>query len=289
MAIKITLTTYKDIPMATFWDRVQVLLVYCGGITLLFCLFFLGLPVTNGNTVGMVFWSIGAIVVTGFYVFAVLKFCGKMIDKAIKRYKEEQEKLYGDSRQDDQGDNVAKPSNHVMKSKDDILMLSQLAAYYVSEQDEKWHQRYIAELRALRLAAEDAQAMFDFDCAVIKKYNKNYLLDPDFTHMWFFGLKQPFFLNYPKTKEDILKEHFLTVSELCKIIDEAEWHYWNSHEREMPNEVWKEIYEWHLQGDGGKFAVDYFKMISGETQIPFESMAAISNSQGAHLNKYKWG
>ena len=130
--------------------------------------------------------------------------------------------------------------------------------------------------------------MFDFECEVIRKFHKQYLLHPRFTGMWFFGLQQPFFQQYPKTKEDILKERYLTVSELCKIIDEAEWHFWNSHEKELPDDVWGEICEWRLQGPGAEFAIRYFKMIEKETGIPEESIAKLSSEQGNHLNLYKW-
>ncbi|MGN1344620.1 MAG: hypothetical protein ACI4U3_08565 [Traorella sp.] len=129
--------------------------------------------------------------------------------------------------------------------------------------------------------------MFDFECEVITKFNKPYLLDKKFTKMWFFNLKQPFFQKYPKTKEDILKEKYLTVSELCKIIDEAEWHFWNSHEKELSDVVWNEICEWRLKGEGAKFAIQYFEMIEKEYDIPEESIAKLSSKQGRHLNQYK--
>lgn len=171
---------------------------------------------------------------------------------------------------------------------DDKLMLSQFAACYVGGGDDSYRKKYISNLTQLKLSKQDAQAMFAFDCAVIKKYNKSYLLNPDFTRMWFFGLKQPFFLAYPKEKADILKERFLTMSELCKIIDEAEWHFWNSHEREMSDEVWREIYEWRINVAGAEFAMQYFEMIADATKIPMDSIGAICRSQGAHLSKYKW-
>ncbi len=182
---------------------------------------------------------------------------------------------------------VSKTTNQTSE-KTDILMMSQLAALYISENDEKYHQRYINELVAADVPKKDAQAMFDFDCSVIRRYEKKYLLHPNFTLQWFFGLQQPFFKEYPKTKEDILKERSLTMSELCKIVDEAEWHFWNSHEREMPDGVWSEIYEWRLNGGGMEFATKYFDMICEVTKMPTESISKICGIQGTHLSKYKW-
>ena len=106
--------------------------------------------------------------------------------------------------------------------------------------------------------------------------------------MWFFGLDKPFFREYPKTKDDIFKECFLTISEICKIIDEAEWHFWNSHEREMPDTVWEEIFEWHLNGAGGVFAIQYFHMIEKKIGISEKSLSKLAAEQGTHLSKYKW-
>lgn len=168
------------------------------------------------------------------------------------------------------------------------LMTSQLPALYLQENNTAYRDNYVRRLESIGFKKKDAEKMFDFECEVIRKHGKQYLLQPQFTKMWFFGLKQPFFQQYPKTKEDILKERYLTVSELCKMIDEAEWHFWNSHERTLSDDVWKEICEWRLKGPGAEFAIRYFEMIGKETGIPEESIAKLSSEQGKHLNQYKW-
>lgn len=168
------------------------------------------------------------------------------------------------------------------------MMTSQLPALYLQENQTVYRNNYVSRLESIGFEKRDAEKMFDFECEVIRKFNKQYLLHPQFTGMWFFSLKQPFFQQYPKTKADILKERYLTVSELCKIIDEAEWHYWNSHEKELPDGVWGEICEWRLKGPGADFAIRYFEMIEKETGIPEESIAKLSSEQGKHLNLYRW-
>ncbi|MBQ3376170.1 MAG: hypothetical protein IJG49_07145 [Erysipelotrichaceae bacterium] len=168
------------------------------------------------------------------------------------------------------------------------LMLSQYAAFYAYQGSEAHRKRYIVKLLRLGFNENEAEKLLNFETDILKRFNKNYLLHPNFTQMWFFGLSQPFFLKYPKEKGDILKEHFLTLSELCKIVDEAEWHFWNSHEREMPDEVWSEIYTWRLNGPGGEFAVKYFTMVAEVTGIPTEKIAAYSSNEGKHLSDYKW-
>ncbi|MCI7808799.1 hypothetical protein MR626_05865 [bacterium] len=170
----------------------------------------------------------------------------------------------------------------------DQWMTSQLPALYLQKNKTVYRNQYIGRLESIGFQREDAKKIFDFECEVIRKFPKPYLLQPQFTKMWFFGLKQPFFRQYPKTKEDILKERYLTVSELCKIIDEAEWHFWNSHERELPDGVWQEICEWRLKGPGAEFAIRYFGMIEKATGIPEGSLAELSSEQGRHLSQYKW-
>lgn len=168
------------------------------------------------------------------------------------------------------------------------LMTSQLPALYLQENNTVFRDNYVMRLESIGFRKKDAKKMFDFESEVIRKYSKEYLLNPQFTKLWFFGLKQPFFQQYPKTKEDILKERYLTVSELCKMIDEAEWHFWNSHERELSDGVWNEICEWRLKGPGAEFAIRYFEMIEKETGIPGDSIAKLSSEQGKHLSQYKW-
>ncbi|MBO4938541.1 MAG: hypothetical protein J6C98_06035 [Oscillospiraceae bacterium] len=167
-------------------------------------------------------------------------------------------------------------------------MTSQYPALYLHNQDDSYRSRYINKLCALGIRNEDAQKLFQFECDIIRKYGKQYLLDSAFTKSWFFGCRQPFFQSYPKEKEDILKEKSLTVSELCKIIDEAEWHFWNSHEKKLSDAVWAEICAWRLKGPGMEFAISYFEMIAETTGVPMDSLASLSNEQGSHLSRYKW-
>ena len=131
--------------------------------------------------------------------------------------------------------------------------------------------------------------MFDFECNVIRRHGKEFLLQPQFARSWLFDLKEPVFTQFPKTKAELLQETFFTVSELCKLIDEAEWHFWNSHEKAMSDAVWTEIIEWRLRGPGGRFAGEYFSMIESTTGIPGESIGRLCALQGSYLSAVKWG
>ena len=169
------------------------------------------------------------------------------------------------------------------------LMISQYAAFYVYQNSESHKNQYINKLISLGYNNKEAESLLNFECGILRKFNKQYLLQEDFTQNWLFGLDKPFFEHYPKEKEDILKEHFLTLSELCKIVDEAEWHYWNSHERQMTDEVWAEICAYRLNGQGAEFAIEYFEMTAMKTGIPEEKIGRFTSNEGNHLNVYKWG
>ena len=172
--------------------------------------------------------------------------------------------------------------------KNEHLMISQYAAFYVYQNSESHKKQYIDKLLSLGYDNKEAESLLNFECDILRRFNKQYLLQPNFTKSWFFGLSQPFFVDYPKEKEDILKEHFLTLSELCKIIDEAEWHFWNSHERNLSDEVWAEIYTYRLKGQGAQFAIKYFEMAAAEAGISVEKIGRYSSNEGRHLSLYKW-
>lgn len=228
--------------------------------------------------IGMVFWIVGV-------------FIG-IFSKEGKRYK--MAKKYIDCNKTDtlhasnlRTNNYSK-ENKTAKTQYDNLMTSQFPALYLSKQDNTYKRIYFKKLRQIGFNNTEAEKMFDFECDTIKRFNKQYLQNPKFTQMWFFGLKQPFFLQYPKTKADILKEAFFTISEICKMIDEAEWHFWNSHEKNLSDEVFREINEWRIKGAGMEFAIKYFEMIEEKTGIASEKISNLVSLQGEHLSKFKW-
>lgn len=171
----------------------------------------------------------------------------------------------------------------------ETLMTSQFAAFYVCYGDLAFRDFYIAKLTRIGFSREDAIKMFLFECDILRRYNKPWLSEPRYTQSWCFSLERPVFTAYPKTKQDILKENYLTMSELCKLIDEAEWHFWNSHEKNLPDGVWEEICAWRIKGAGAEFAISYFEKLEQTLGIPSGNISALSNLQGAHLNRYKWG
>lgn len=170
----------------------------------------------------------------------------------------------------------------------EVCMTSQLPALYEKSKSRTYFDEYMRRLMGIGFRGNDAEKMFRFEYEIIQKFGKPQLLHPLYTLTWVMKLQRPLFQGYPKAKEEILRERFLTMSEICKIIDEAEWHYWNSHERDLSDAVWEEIYAWRLRGAGGEFACSYFEMIQRETGIPQINISMLSSMQGMHLRQYKW-
>lgn len=197
-------------------------------------------------------------------------------------------KLFGKKESEKKVQSASAASNIQPPIPTEKLMTSQFPALYLKDNNQAYRDIYIRQLKKIGFNQKNAEKMFEFECDIIRRHGKQYLQHPQFTELWFFGLRQPFFLQYPKTKEDILKEKYLTMSEICKIVDEAEWHFWNSHEKNLSDEVWAEIYAWHLKGPGAEFATTYFEMIEKETGIPSENISALCGLQGEHLSRYKW-
>lgn len=170
----------------------------------------------------------------------------------------------------------------------EMLMTSQFPALYMKEELPTYRELYRSKLLSIGFSPNDAEKLFLFEAEIIRRHKKQYLEDVHFTASWYFSMLQPFFTDYPKEKADFLKEKYFTISELCKLLDEAEWHYWNSRSENLPDGVWDEICAWRLDGPGLEFAVAYIKMVVQQTGIPQESIEKLCKLQDKHLDKYKW-
>lgn len=177
------------------------------------------------------------------------------------------------------------------------MMTSQLAA--LADQYEEAANMYRLRLGAIMVAQllsdleqqvkgeftavdEAIEKLFSFEKQVCRNWPSPYLLREDFTNMNLYpfrDLKEPDF---------IMEHQCLTISELSKIIDEAEWCYYNLHERGMPEEDWYKICQWRLKGPGGDFGIRYCEKISQQLDIPLKMLSAYVNHEGKHLDKYKW-
>lgn len=168
------------------------------------------------------------------------------------------------------------------------LMISQYPALYLYDNLQTAKTECIGILKTLGFTDIQANQLFEFEHNILKRYKRVQLTDPNFAEMWVFDLKQPLFFNcYPSTAEELIEEKFFTISELCKILDEAEWHFMNNHE-EVSDDVFADIFRWRLRGNGIRFAVEYYTMISNELGLPMELIQKVHNREGLVLDQLKW-
>jgi hypothetical protein len=172
------------------------------------------------------------------------------------------------------------------------FLLSQYAALYTQNSGSSLmncvKNQYLKELDRIGIPKEKAEKLFAFEYDVCQRHGKPALLDNSFIRKWFMGLKHPYFVHYPSTEQEIIKERFFTIGEMCKLIDEAEWLYWNCHEMDLGSEVFGEISKWRRCGKGAEAAYHYFESIREEIGVSMEDLKRYVNREGSQLNRYKW-
>ena len=118
------------------------------------------------------------------------------------------------------------------------VMTSQLAAIWLETRDDRFRDEYLRRIRMCGLGAQAAQAMFDYEAQILRKYPRPEMTDPDFVRKPLFTLSRPVLSHHAAYYE---KNFEYTLSHIIKMNDEAEWHFWNSHELDLSDEVWGEI------------------------------------------------
>ena len=81
----------------------------------------------------------------------------------------------------------AKPDPVKKKEPNRNLMLSQYAAFYVKNGDPAFRDTYLQKVKDLGIPENEADALFQFECDVCRKFPKEALLDPAYTRRWMFG------------------------------------------------------------------------------------------------------
>ena len=167
------------------------------------------------------------------------------------------------------------------------LLLSQLPALYLSTGAEAYRTAYFQELGKLNVAKDDAQRLFKFECGVIQTHPKPAMLGQTYTQSWLYDPRNPQPLFSGKSDEDLLKDRFFAISEICKLMDEAEWHSANT--KTGTAEVRQEFARWRMRGKGGSFVLDqYVPMVMAAAKVPESAVMAVVNREGALLSAQKW-
>ena len=74
---------------------------------------------------------------------------------------------------------------------------------------------------------------------------------------------------------------------MIKLSDEAEWHFWNSHEKDLPDDVWEEIYE--LSNKNRKLSLPFFIYMTKQLGWTGDEVNRYSFNEQGMLDYYRWG
>ena len=121
------------------------------------------------------------------------------------------------------------------------LLTSQLVACHIQKKDNTYKAEYYRRLHICGLQRDDIiQAIFDYEAGIIRAQGRiEMLANKDYIYAWFFSLSEPAF---DKPISEYVGKNYFSPSEAIKLFDEADWHFANSHEKQLSDAVWNEIF-----------------------------------------------
>lgn len=164
------------------------------------------------------------------------------------------------------------------------LMTGQLVARFKQTHDQSYHDEYRRRLQFVGFEENEAESLFMFELMILKNDSIEPLASDDYLRSFIFDLQH---VAVPHEKEYYVLHQTFLVSQIVKIWDEAEWHYWNSHERDLPDDVWEEIYTISRYG-GGELFIKYLKMVAEKSHVPMSKVQKYSMAEQDMIFKYKW-
>lgn len=164
------------------------------------------------------------------------------------------------------------------------IMTSQLVAFWIDTNNENYKKEYLRRMKICQVSDEIAEKTFDFENSILKRIPRPEMLNPNFIAMGLFSLTS---LALPE-KVTYYETHFdYPFSYVVKLSDEAEWHFWNSHERTMPDEVWEEIYM--LADKNRKLFIPYAMNMVENLGWSIKQVNNFSYHEQGMLDYYRWG
>lgn len=180
--------------------------------------------------------------------------------------------------------NDRKTQTHSDTNEFDAFMCAQLIVFYKMERDKKYMDEYIRRLVHIGFTKGEAFNLFTNESMNMKHDSIALLQNPDYITAFYFDLQHKL-LAFDNAY--YIEHRMFTVSEITKIWDEAEWHYHNSHETDMPEDVWHEIYMLTRYGSGELF-VKTLTGIAKSANISEEKIQNYARHEQDMLFKYKW-
>ena len=164
-------------------------------------------------------------------------------------------------------------------------MSGQLVARYKKTHDEQYQDEYLRRLQSIGFDEQEANLMFVYELMTLKHFAIDELCRDDYLQSDVFNLKETV-LGHDDSYY-VQHQSFL-CSQIVKMWDEAEWHFFNSRSRtDIPDEVWSEIHRLSRYG-GGKLFLDYLKSMAEHSSVPFDKVQRYSVAEQQMLFAYKW-
>ena len=163
------------------------------------------------------------------------------------------------------------------------MLTSQLVAFWLDTDRTEYRDEYLRRMKICGLDDAAAKNMLEYEADILKAHPRPEMLDEQFIKKPLFSLTSPVLEHEVEYYETNFEYPF---SYIVKLSDEAEWHYWNSHERELPEAVWAEIF---AMSDRKRklfipFATD---LLNRGWTVPNVNKFSF-NEQGM-LDLYRWG
>lgn len=119
------------------------------------------------------------------------------------------------------------------------ILTSQLLYLWMETKKPRYRREYERRLKICGLDSQTIRKTMEFEKAIFQKFPRPEMLDPKFIARPLLTLGKPFLPN----PIDHYKTNFeYPLSYVIRISDEADYHFWHSHERNLPREVWVEIF-----------------------------------------------
>lgn len=164
------------------------------------------------------------------------------------------------------------------------ILTSQLLYLWIETKKPRYRLEYERRLKMCGLAPETIRKTMEFEKAIFQKFPRPEMLDPQFVARPLLTLGKPFLPN----PVDHYKTNFeYPLSYVIRISDEADYHFWNSHERHLSKEVWTEIFCLSEKG-GQRLFLPFATHLLQELGWTVKNVNTFSYNEQGMLDKYRW-
>lgn len=164
------------------------------------------------------------------------------------------------------------------------ILTSQLLYLWMETKNPRYRREYERRLKLCGLDPETIQKTLEFEKAIFQKFPRPEMLDPKFIASPLLTLGSPFL---PKPIDHYETNFEYPLSYVIRISDEADYHFWHSHERNLPKEVWTEIFVLSERG-GQRLFLPFATHFLRELGWTVQNMNTFSYHEQGMLDKYRW-